>query len=131
MSNSTNETLKELLCGMVIYGVVAQVICLIIDRDHLLYTALGLWIGVGSGALMGVHMKRNIEEALDYDEKGVVKHMRKGYVLRSVLVAIVFGVVIYMKIANPITLLVGVMGLKIGAYIQPITHRVFCKLKTR
>ena len=131
MNNSADETLKELLCGMCFYGVAAQVICLIVDMDRLLYTSLGLWIGVGAAALMSIHMKRNIEDALDFDERGAVKHMRKGYVFRYALVALLFGVVIYMHIGNPITLLVGVMGLKIGAYIQPITHKVLCKLKTR
>lgn len=131
MNNSADETLKELLCGMLCYGAAAQIICLIVDTERLLYTSIGLWIGIGAGALMGVHMKRTIEDALDYDERGAVKHMRKGYALRYVLVAILFGATIYYEVGNPITLLVGVMGLKIGAYIQPITHRVFCKLKTR
>lgn len=129
MNNSAEETLRELLCGMTFYGVVAQIICLIIDRSHLMYTSLGLWIGIGAGALMGIHMKRNIEDALDYDERGAVKHMRKGYVFRYALVALLFGATIYFEVGNPITLLVGVMGLKIGAYIQPITHKVLKKLQ--
>ena len=129
MNNSADETLKELLCGMFFYGVAAQIICFILDMERLLYTSLGLWIGVGAAALMSVHMKRNIEDALDFDERGAVKHMRKGYVFRYALVAFLFGVVIYMHIGNPITLLVGVMGLKIGAYIQPITHKVLQKFK--
>lgn len=131
MNNSADETLKELLCGMLFYGALAQIICTIVDRDRLVYTTLGLWIGIGAAAFMGIHMKRNIEDALDYDERGAVKHMRKGYIFRYVLVALLFGATIYFEVGNPITLLVGVMGLKIGAYIQPITHRVLCKLKTR
>ena len=129
MNDSANETIKELLCGMGFYGVVAQMVCLLLDQEQLLYTSLGLWIGIGAGALMSIHMKRNIEDALDYDERGAVKHMRKGYVLRYTLVALLFGATIYFDIANPITLLVGVMGLKIGAYIQPITHKVLQKLQ--
>ena len=129
MNNSAEETLRELLCGITFYGVVAQIICLIIDRSHLMYTSLGLWIGIGAGALMGIHMKRNIEDALDYDERGAVKHMRKGYVLRYALVALLFGATIYFEVGNPITLLVGGMGLKIGAYIQPITRKVLKKLQ--
>ena len=78
---------------------------------------------------MSIHMKRNIEDALDYDERGAVKHMRKGYVFRYALVALLFGATVYFEVGNPITLLVGVMGLKIGAYIQPITHKVLQKLQ--
>ena len=69
MNNSADETLKELLCGMLFYGALAQIICTIVDRDRLVYTTLGLWIGIGAAAFMGIHMKRNIEDALDYDEK--------------------------------------------------------------
>ena len=129
MNDSANETLKELLCGMGFFGIAAQIICLLVDRDRLIYTSLGLWIGIGAGALMSIHMKRNIEDALDYDERGAVKHMRKGYVFRYALVALLFGATVYFEVGNPITLLVGVMGLKIGAYIQPITHKVLQKFK--
>ena len=129
MNDSANETLKEMLCGMGFFGIAAQIICLLVDRDRLIYTSLGLWIGIGAGALMSIHMKRNIEDALDYDERGAVKHMRKGYVFRYALVALLFGATVYFEVGNPITLLVGVMGLKIGAYIQPITHKVLQKLQ--
>ena len=73
MNNSADETLKELLCGMLCYGAAAQIICLIVDMERLLYTSIGLWIGIGAGALMGVHMKRTIEDALDYDESLINK----------------------------------------------------------
>lgn len=128
MNKSADDTLRELLAGILFWGAAAQIICFL-DRERLIYTSIGLWIGIAAAAGMAVHMKRTIEDALDLGEQGAVKHMRKGYVLRYGLTALIFGASVYFEIGNPITLLVGVMGLKIGDYLQPVTHRVLCKLK--
>ena len=66
---------------------------------------------------------------LDLGEAGAAKHMRKMYALRYTAVVIAFGATVYFDVGSPITLLIGVMGLKIGAYLQPYTHKVLLKLK--
>lgn len=128
MNNSADETLKELLIGIVFYGIVVQIICFFVTKD-LLHATCGLWIGIAGAAGMAVHLKRSIEDALDLGEAGAIKHMRRTYALRYAAIAALFGATVYFKIGHPITLLAGVMGLKIGAYIQPITHKVLKKSK--
>lgn len=89
----------------------------------------GSRIGLAAAVGMGIHLKRSIEDALDYGEEGAVKHMRKTYAFRYAMVALVFGVTVYFEIGHPLMLLVGIMGLKIGAYLQPVTHKVLNKLQ--
>lgn len=55
--------------------------------------------------------------------------MRKTYVIRLFVVAVVFGVTAYFQVGNIIAALIGVMSLKISAYLQPWTHRVFVRLQ--
>ena len=128
MNNSANETLKELLTGIILYGAIAQIICLIMT-EHKLYVSIGLWIGVITGIGIAIHMKRSIEDALDLGVEHAEKHMKKMYALRYAVTALVFGAAIYFHIGNPIAILIGVIGLKISAYLQPYTHKLILKLK--
>jgi len=48
MSKTDNTVLKDMIITMLLYGIIAQIVCLIIPGDHLRMTA-GLWIGVAAG----------------------------------------------------------------------------------
>ena len=51
--------------------------------------------------------------------------------LRYAMVVILFFLVAYFKLGDLVTLFFGVMGLKAGAYLQPLTHKVILKLTGR
>ncbi len=74
-----NETLKELLVGIGIYGVAAEIICLIIGYD-ILHVSAGLLVGVLTAAGMVIHMDRALEDALDLGEEGRL-HISKRHTL--------------------------------------------------
>ena len=109
-------------------AVIAQISCLFIPGDHLRMAA-GLWIGVATGIGMAIHMKQCLDEALYLDEKGASKYMQKAYAKRYIAVIILFIGVTYFNLVNILTLIAGVMGLKVAAYSQPIMHKLFQKLK--
>ena len=121
-----NETLIELLIGIVIIGIIIQIGCLIISKNYL-YDAIGLWAGVGICCFSAIHMNRSIEDAMDIGESGAVKYIRKQYVIRMFIVILVIGSVIYFQLGNYVTLLIGVFPLKLSAYLQPITHKIMIK----
>lgn len=123
-----DNTLLELVVGIIFLGIVEQLVCLIFLKNHL-YNAVGLWTGIAIASGMAVHMKRSIEDALDLGEEGAPKHIRKAYALRMTVVLLVMGVVIYFHLGNPLTLLAGVIPLKLSAYLQPQMHKVFIKIK--
>ena len=123
-----NETLVELLIGIISLGIIMQIVCLIVSGNYL-YNAIGLWCGIGLCCFSAIHMQRSIEDAVDLGEEGATKHVRKGYVLRMFVAILVIGCVIYFEIGNYVTLLIGVFALKIGAYLQPTTHKLLGKIK--
>ena len=123
-----DELTREMLITMVVYGVVLQVICIFLPGD-LLKMACGLWIGIAIGAGMLIHMKNSLIEALDLGEAGAKKYMQKSYMKRYIVVVVVFIAVAYLGIANVLTLLAGVMGLKVSAYLQPVLQKVLKKNK--
>ena len=117
------NTLLELLIGIVLMGILIQIICIVVSKDYL-YNAIGLWSGVAIACFMAIHMKRSIEDVLDLGEEGGVKRMRSTYLVRMTVVTIAMGVVIGFNLGNPITMLFGVLTLKIAAYLQPYMHKI-------
>ena len=121
-----DSTLKELLIGIVVVGITAQLLCLLFGTQHL-YNAIGLWVGVILATGMAIHMQRSIEDGLDLMGDSGVKHMQKASATRMLVVSAIMAVVLYKQWGNPLTLLVGIMTLKLGAYMQPLTHKILEK----
>ena len=122
-----NSTLMELLMGILVVGIVSQFVCLIFFKQHV-YHAVGLWTGVAVAAGMAVHMQRSIEDGLDLMGDSGVKHMQKASATRMLIACVVMAIVMYYNWGNPLTLLLGVMALKLAAYMQPFMHRVLEKI---
>jgi hypothetical protein len=123
-----NQTLLELLVGIVVLGIGIQIVCVIVSKNYL-YDAVGLWSGIGICCFSAIHMWRSIEDAVDLGEAGATKHVRLGYATRMVVALLVIGAVIYFRIGNYVTLLIGVFPLKLAAYLQPFTHKLFQKIQ--
>ena len=131
MNKTDNTVLKDMIIIMLLYGIIAQIVCLIIPGDHLRMTA-GLWIGVAAGVFMVIHMKNSLDEALDYGEQEAQKYMQKSYAIRYLAVVVIFMAACWLQIANVLTLFVGIMSLKLAAYLQPFMHKLFAKfIKTK
>ena len=124
------NTLFELLVGIILSGVVLQIILAIILKDYL-YNAIGLWSGVVVACFWAIHLKRSIEDSLDLGIEGAAKHARKAYMSRMLVTAVVLGIVIYFRWGNPITLIIGIFLLKISAYLQPCMHKLFLRFQNR
>ena len=126
MERTDRVLVRDMIKVMILYGIVIQIICLIIPGNHLKMTA-GLWIGVGAGIAMLIHMRNTLNEALDLDADSAQKYMQKSYGIRYAAVVVGFITVTYFDLVNIVTLLLGIMGLKISAYLQPIMQKLFHK----
>ena len=122
------NTLLELLVGIIFSGVILQIVIAILLKDYL-YNAIGLWSGAAIACFMAIHMKRSIEDVLDLGEESGVKHMRSTYLVRMTVVAVIMGVVIYFNLGNPVTLLLGALTLKSAAYLQPCIQKLLLCLR--
>ena len=118
-----NSILIELLVGIAFFGLVIQIICIFLLKDHL-YHAIGLWSGILVACFMVIHMQRSIEDELDLGPEGAEKHARNAYAIRTVVTLVVIGIVIGFQLGNPITLAIGIFPLKLSAYLQPYTHKL-------
>ena len=123
-----NRIGMELIIGIILWAIVAQIICALVSKDYL-YNAIGLWGGVAIACFMAIHISCSMEEILDMDEESGTKHSRSAVILRATVALIIMGVVIYFNLGNPMTLLVGALTLKMSAYIQPHMHKLFSRFQ--
>lgn len=126
MKGKDNTVLREMIVGMVLYGIILQIVCLIIPGDHLRMSAGG-WLGVLTGICMAIHMKASLDEAVDRPEGDAQKYLQKRYAARYTMVVIVFAAASWLELVNILTLFFGVMSLKLSAYLQPHLHKILRK----
>lgn len=128
MLKRLNKVLPELILGILIYGILVQITGVWLVEDKVLYST-GLWIGIALAIGMAIHMAVVIEDAVSLGSgQGKIITMS---LLRYIVVVLVFGVTMYFHLGDPIVTFIGVMGLKIAAYVQPFFHKVILKLQGR
>ncbi len=122
--NGLSDVLPDLLIGILLYGVVCEAVGLIFVKDRLFYST-GLLIGILCAMGMAVHMAWSLNRALDLGESGAVKKMQLHNLLRYGIVVVVIFALWLSGIGNPVVAFLGIMGLKVAAYLQPFTHKLF------
>ena len=127
MKKKIDPTLFGLCLGIVLYGIVFQLILLLFSRE-ISYSA-GLWTGIVLAIAGSVHMWWSLNRGLDQAAKGAAKTVGANSLIRYFVLVAVIGVLIYTEAANPIFAFCGYMGMKISAYMNPwmrkISARVF------
>ncbi len=94
-------------------------------KSVLLSTLLG---GVAA-ALYLFHMYRMLDVNLGRDEKQAVKGIFSGYILRYAVVAVVLYVAAVYKPFNIYIVFACIITVKIGALLQPFTHKLLNRFK--
>lgn len=118
-----NQTLAELVIGILCFGVVCQIVGIFFAHDQLAF-AVSLWVGIIAAVGMAFHMNYTINKALAYDEGTAEKVTRSSYFLRYGCAMVLLGVVAVTGVTNLVVTFLGIMGLKIGAYMQPFMHKL-------
>ena len=124
-----SETLKELLIGILFYGIIVEVIGIWFIEDKAYFT-IGLWFGVILACATAVHMWWGLDRALDMGD-AAGKYALSQNMIRYGVIVVAFGALCVMDVGNPIAAFTGIMGLKAGAYLQPFTHKIMIKFQRR
>ena len=118
-----NEALPGLLFGIILYGVLVEVVGVWFVSDKLRYTT-GLIIGIACALGMAIHLAVVLEETVRTNN-AAPKMIKLKSVLRYLVVVAVFFVMMWLNLGNLISAFIGVLGLKASAYAQPLLHKVF------
>ena len=118
-----DRTLLELSVGSMLWGILCQLTIVWFVKDKAGYS-LGLWLGVLLAVAAGTHMWWSLDRSLDFMQDTAVKMVTKHYMIRYLVIVVVMGLIMISDFANPLSAFLGLMGLKVSAYIQPFTHKI-------
>lgn len=118
-----NESLPDLMFGILIFGIAAELLPIWFVEDKTGYS-IGLFIGVISALFSAWHMAYILGRAIDYDEAAATKQMQKGTALRYGIQLILIGILGVTGIGSPIAAFIGMFTLKVSAYAAPFTHKI-------
>ena len=118
-----DRTLLELSVGSMLWGILCQLTIMWFVKDKAGYS-LGLWLGVLLAVAAGIHMWWSLDRSLDFMQDTAVKMVTKHNMIRYLVIVVVMGLIMISDFANPLSAFLGLMGLKVSAYIQPFTHKI-------
>ena len=121
-----NRALVELWIGILFTGLLCQFIGMWFADNKVLYS-VALWIGIVLGLITVVHMYRTLDRALDLGAEAQ-KVVTTANLVRYGCVVIVFLIVLLTEVLNPLITFMGLMSVKVAAYLQPFTHKLCNKI---
>lgn len=124
-----NQALPMLVLGILAYGLLVELIGVWFVGDKIRYTT-GLIIGIACSIGMAIHIAMIIEESVRIGE-GHEKLLSFKSVLRYLVLCAVMIVMCYFKLGNMFTAIIGILGLKVSAYAQPLLNKFMTKLNNR
>lgn len=119
-----DRALLELLTGILVFAVFSQVIGVLFPINKLMYT-VGLCLGILVALFSAFHMWHSLQRAFSLDAKSAAGVMARGYIIRYLLAGVLLGLLFYTNIGYPLAGFLGILGLKAGAYLQPVTHKFY------
>ena len=131
MLRRINPVLPELLAGILLYGLLLQFTGMWFMDDKLQYST-GLWIGIALAMGMAVNMAVVILDSVDVmASKGTAVRTGLWSVLRYVVAVDAFAAVWYFEAGNLLVMFLGLMGLKVSAYLQPFLHKIILQVQKK
>lgn len=124
MLRRINEALPGLVAGIIGYGVVVQLAGVWFVSDKLGYS-IGLWYGIAIAVGLAINIATVIFDSVAMgDSKQAHRRIIAKSVFRYVAVVILFFTLGYFRFGNLFSAFLGVLGLKMSAYLQPLWGKV-------
>lgn len=123
--DQVKKTIMGFLIGIGIYGIGIEIIGLIFSEDRMAYS-LGVLFGVTVAVLLLLHITHTLNRALDMEERQATKYTTRQAFLRLGMMLAAMVVALRIPRIHFIASLLGMLGLKMGAFIaSPILRRLY------
>ncbi len=116
------ETAVGFLISLGIYTIIVGIVGIFFSDDMLSYI-LGLFLGVGMAVILFAHMAKTLDYALDLPEQQASSYVKKQSFLRLFLMLVVLVIGRVLPAFNFITVVLGLLGLKIASLFTPVILR--------
>jgi len=118
----------ELQTGIVFLGIIGLVITAAVAagvKTDVLWTCLSWCFGILTAVVSSLDMYTTLDKALDLPENNARRKIYFGYLKRYVILGVLIAIFCIVEKLNPIAFFIAYMMLKIGAYLQPFTHKAY------
>lgn len=125
LRKDTRELVLEVFAGNVVFNLILLTAAFIFYRQPSVY--VGLAVGMAAVGGMLLHMAYLTDKALDEGEPDrAQKILMSGSILRKAVYIILFLILLvkFPRQVNPFAVLIGVMGMKAGVYMQPWFRKI-------
>lgn len=126
MRKKINPTTFDLCLGIVLYGIVFEIILLIFSGKPAY--SIGLWIGIVLAVVGSIHMWWSLDRSLDMVQKDATRQVTTNNIIRYFVAVMVLVILVYTDFANPIFAFCGYMGMKVSAYMNPFVRKISAKV---
>ena len=126
MKKNEDSTLIVLILSVVVFFLIATIPVLIFTNDK-----LKGWLGLLTGSAMSIAMIFHMNYVLGrsmYMEKNQAAYLAGNSIGRLLVVGVVLALTVTSGWANYWTMFVGLFGLKIATYAQPIMTKLYNKI---
>lgn len=125
------NTLIRLILGIVIYAVIVGIVG-VLFVDNKITFILGLAYGTMGAIAVSMHLYFSLNKSLDMDTNTAEKREKKMAVIRMIImIAVTVIGFCFPGIFHIAGVLLGLFGLKVSAYLQPLFHNYTLKDKGR
>lgn len=122
-----NEALPLLLLTIIIYAVLVEAIGIWFVEDKIRFTT-GLIVGIACSLGMAIHISMVIYDAVK-DGKNNPRVLAAKSVIRYLIVCLVLFATMYFNLGSLIPAVIGLLGLKVCAYVQPLVNKLVFSIK--
>ncbi len=134
MRKKIDPTLAAMIMGIPVFGLLCQLALVWFVRDKIGYS-MGLWIGIILAIAYTYHLWWTIDRNLTFnaaDVKSATAYSVKNSAIRYGGVMIALGLVWYLGgDTMMLSCALGIIGVKAGAYMQPLMNRIIFKNKDK
>ena len=124
MLRRLNDALPGLVLGIVLYGLAIQFVGMWFVEDKMYYS-IGLWYGIAIAIGMAINLASVIFDSVSLqDPQHANDRIIAKSILRYVVVVVLFFILGLFNFGNMYTAFIGVLGLKISAYMQPLFEKL-------
>lgn len=130
MDKNTRILVGEVSVGILLFTMAAMLVALVVYPEKSVFA--GLLLGMVIAFLMFLSMAQVLERSMRTGEPAAVQRRTIiSAVIRYLILIVILAVVLvyWREQVNVIALVIGVFGLKVGAYIQPVLHRFLSRRK--
>ena len=92
------------------------------------FYGIGFLFGVLFSMFSSVYMGKSLDAAVYHEGNGAAKKMIIGYIIRIVVMAVILIGLYQTNVGDMFCAFLGMLALKVTAYIQPFTHKIFTKI---